>query len=188
MSIDREKVPRERWWREEVQNIGRLFIRRYGIRSAEVSNSSCGLRSPWYDVLHARFILSCSANAHPLLAPFGGRPVGAFLKEAGILSHIVRNLITGHTDMTSVRKTLLTNRRQPPRYWAEMALRIKRRWRHVAATAAERAITLTPDDQTTTNFVRGVDLEQTPNGLHHPAWLIYLFKQQDRSFSVSQAG
>lgn len=144
-SIDAAKVPGETRWREDA---ARITFRN--------DDMAAGLRPDvpltlFYDPLigdraHAERLLALSARPNPVVVPFGGHPVGGFLRDARVLGRLITEAIHGPLDAAAARRLIRASRREVPAYWSNAGIVLARRDPAASVAAAERAVALAPED------------------------------------------
>lgn len=96
--------------------------------------------------LHAKSLLTFSANSMPLVIPFGGHPVGKTLAKAGLLKPWVLAAIHGKS-AGDIRNKFREMRRNNALWWTRLAILASRRRPALSTFAAQTALRLAPQDK-----------------------------------------
>jgi tetratricopeptide (TPR) repeat protein len=144
-SIDRAQVPHERRWATDAARITFLhddMARR--LRREATLNLIYDPRTA--DRSHAEHLLALSDAPCPLLTPFGDHPAGTYLRDSGLLGHLIFGMITGEFDAAEARRQIRARRRHVASYWSNASVSLFRRHPAIARSAAGHAAALAPDN------------------------------------------
>jgi hypothetical protein len=134
-SVDPNKVPWEKRWRRDTAHLE--FVDDDMASSLRRISRAIAVVDPLHqDAKHARLLRQASETVEIINAPFAGHPTGHFLRETGIISDVVADMLTGKFKAASWPQRRRQARTLSHLYWRNMAERAEKRGRHALATSA----------------------------------------------------
>jgi hypothetical protein len=143
-SVDPRKVPFEKRWLEDTENIDFSFERFHELIDGETPAFVIHDPSNAPDAHHARLILEQAPRWTPVRLFHGGHPAASVVHEAGRLNAFGRTLLGSPPDRESLEAMHRDARRHSASYWASLARRAKAKRPELSAEAVRRGLACDP--------------------------------------------